>query len=129
MWTAKILTGKLKWDVNANISLNKNKVIKLYNGEDILGGSVSVVALQDNATILREGRPIGQFWGYLENGYDDKGNIKYQDLLLITNKPPPTKLISVIRTLILFMDFNSTLSYKNFELDIFLQGVSWKQFI
>ncbi|MEO5997843.1 MAG: TonB-dependent receptor [Chitinophagaceae bacterium] len=120
---AKILTGKFKWEVNANISFNKNKVIKLYNGEDILGGSVGVVALQDNTTILREGRPIGQFWGYLENGYDDKGNIKYNDLV------PDNKLTNADKTYIgdpnpdFIYGFNSNLSYKNFELDIFLQGV------
>ena len=70
---AQILNGTFRWDVNSNISFNRNKVVKLYNGEDILGGSVSVVALQDNATILREGRPIGQFWGYMEDGYDEIG--------------------------------------------------------
>ncbi|MEO6288693.1 MAG: hypothetical protein ABIO76_02160 [Ginsengibacter sp.] len=119
----KILTGKFKWDVNANISFNRNKVVKLYNGEDILGGSVGVVALQDNTTILREGRPIGQFWGYLEDGYDDKGKIKYKDV------QPDNKLTTADKTYIgdpnpdFIYGFNSTLSYKNFELDMFFQGV------
>jgi len=36
---ARILQGNFKWDVNANISFNRNKVVKLYNGEDILTGS------------------------------------------------------------------------------------------
>ena len=108
--------------MNTNISFNKNKVVKLYNGEDILTGSVGVVALQDNTSILREGRPIGQFWGYLEDGYDDKGKIKYKDL------KPDGKLTNADKTYIgnanpdFIYGFNSNLSYKNFELNIFLQG-------
>src|SRR5690606_13770317 len=62
---ARILQNNFKWDVNANISFNRNKVVKLYNGEDILTGS-GVLALQGTTSILREGRPIGQFFGYLE---------------------------------------------------------------
>ncbi|MGD9556051.1 MAG: TonB-dependent receptor [Mangrovibacterium sp.] len=110
------------WDINANISFNRNKVVKLYNGEDILTGSVSVVALQDNTSILREGQPIGQFWGYLEDGYDDNGKVKYVDL------EPDEKLTSDDKTYIgdynpdFTYGFSSNLKYRNFELNIFLQG-------
>lgn len=119
---AQLMTGAFKWDLNANISFNRNKVIKLNNGEDILGGYVNVVALQDNTNILREGRPIGQFWGYLENGYDESGKIKYQDLT------PDGKLTADDKTYVgdanpdFIYGLNSTMSYKNFELNIFLQG-------
>ena len=118
---AQIFSGKVKWDVNGNISFNKNKVVKLYNGEDILTGS-GVLALQGTTSILREGRPIGQFFGYLEDGYDDKGKIKYVDL------QPDNKLTGEDRTYIgdpnpdFIYGFTSGLSYKNFTLDIFLQG-------
>lgn len=120
---AKILTGNLKWDVNANISVNRNKVVKLYNGQDVLGGNVAVTIVNDVANILREGRPIGQFWGYMEDGYDDKGKIKYKDLdgdggITIKDKtyigdPNPSFIYG----------FNSTLSYRHFDLSFFLQGV------
>ena len=119
---AQLFTDAFKWDINANISFNRNKVVKLYNGEDILTGSVSVVALQDNATILREGRPIGQFWGYIEDGYDDTGKIKNKDL------EPDGKLTAADKTYIgdpnpdFIYGLNSNMSYKNFELTIFLQG-------
>jgi len=119
---AQLFSGNFKWDVNTNISFNRNKVVKLYNGEDILTGSVSVVALQDNATILREGRPIGQFWGYIEDGYDDTGKIKYKDL------EPDGKLTVADKTYIgdfnpdFIYGLNSNMSFKNFELNIFMQG-------
>src|SRR5690606_15554812 len=76
---ARIATGDFKWDVYTNISFNRNKVLSLYNGEDVLTGSVGVIVLQDNVSILREGRPIGQFYGYEEDGYTDEGKIKYKD--------------------------------------------------
>jgi len=121
---AQLFTGVFKWDINANISFNRNKVVKLNNGEDILGGSVNVVALVDNTNILREGRPIGQFWGYMEDGYDDTGKIKYKDL------EPDGKLTIADKTYIgdpnpnFIYGLNSNMSYKNFELNIFIQGTS-----
>jgi TonB-linked SusC/RagA family outer membrane protein len=77
---ARALTGAFTWNINTNVSFNRNKVIKLYGGKDILGGAVNVTAIIDNANILREGQPIGKFWGYVEDGYDDKGKIKYKDV-------------------------------------------------
>ena len=119
---AKIFTGSFQWDINSNISFNRNKVVKLSNGEDILGGYVSVVALQDNTNILREGRPIGQFWGYMEDGYTGNGQIKYKDL------EPDEKLTIADKTYIgdpnpdFTYGLNSNMSYKNFDLNVFLQG-------
>ncbi|WP_229206165.1 TonB-dependent receptor [Dyadobacter fermentans] len=120
----RILTGAFKWDLNANISLNRNKVLKLNDGQDILGGTVNVVVINDVTNILREGRPIGQFWGYMEDGYDEKGKIRYQDTdgdgsITIKDKtyignPNPDFIYGI----------NSNMSYKNFDLTFFIQGVS-----
>ena len=119
----KVFTGAFKWDLNANFSLNRNEVVKLYDGEDILGGYVSTVALQTNVSILSEGHPIGQFYGFKEDGYNDDGRIKYKDIdgvEGITNDdqtfigdPNPDFIYGI----------NSNMSYKNFELSLFLQGV------
>ncbi|MBD2702822.1 TonB-dependent receptor [Spirosoma sp. BT702] len=119
----RILTGEFKWDVNANVSFNRNKVVKLYGGQDVLGGNIGVVVISDVSSILREGRPIGQFWGYVEDGYDDKGKIKYKDIdgdKTISTKdktyignPNPKYIFGV----------NSTMSFKNLELTMFWQGV------
>ncbi|MDP2336054.1 MAG: TonB-dependent receptor [Bacteroidota bacterium] len=119
---AKVLTGSFKWDVNANMSVNRNEVIKLYGGQDILGGFVAVTAVNDNGNILREGQPIGRFWGYIEDGYTETGKIKYLDIDkdgTITSKDktyigdPNPKFI---------YGFNSSMMYKNFVLDFFIQG-------
>ena len=119
---ASVFTGEFKWDLVGNISFNRNKVLKLSNGEDILGAFADVIVLRDNLNILREGRPIGQFWGYLENGYNESGQIRYQDLnadgaITADDKtyigdPNPKYLYGL----------NSIMSYKNFDLTLFFQG-------
>lgn len=118
----KVLTGDFKWDVFGNISFNKNKVVSLHNGEDILGAYVSVLVVGDNVTILREGRPIGQFWGYQEDGYDENGNINFvdQDDNGIINDNDKTYIGDPNPDFI--FGFNSTMNYKNFEFSFFLQG-------
>ena len=119
---ADILNRKFRWNVNTNISFNRNKVVKLYDGKDILGGAINVTAIIDNANILREGQPIGRFWGYVENGYDNNGKVSYLDLDKdgsITEKdktyigdPNPDFIYGL----------TSNMSYKNFEFTFFLQG-------
>lgn len=118
----KILTGTFKWNVNANIAFNRNRVVKLANDQDVLGGRLAQAIVVDDTNILREGRPIGQFYGYVENGYDSKGNIAFKDLDgdgVITQNDrtyignPNPKFI---------YGFSSGLSFKNFELSFFIQG-------
>ena len=119
---AKIATRAFKWDVLSTLSFNRNKVVSLHDGGDILGGFIGVLVVQDNATILREGRPIGQFWGYRENGYDEQGRIKFQDLNNdgVINGDDRTYIGDPNPDFI--YGFNSTMSYGNFELNLFLQG-------
>lgn len=119
---AKILTGAFKWDLFGNIAFNRNRVVSLHNGEDILGAFVNVLVVGDNVTILREGRPIGQFYGFLEDGYTETGQIRFQDLNgdgTINNSdktyigdPNPQFIYGL----------NSTMNYRNFEFSMFIQG-------
>ncbi|WP_206363275.1 TonB-dependent receptor [Sinomicrobium pectinilyticum] len=119
----RILSGSMfEWDLFGNISFNRNKVVSLYNGEDILGASINVLVVGDNATILKEGRPIGQFWGFKEDGYDEGGRIKFQDL------DGDGKITANDKTYIgdpnpkFIYGLNSSMRYKNFELTLFIQG-------
>lgn len=119
---ADVIDRAFKWDVSANLSINRNKVLKLNDGLDILGGTFSISFINDDANILREGQPIGRFWGYVEEGYDENGKIVYKDLdndgaISILDKtyigdPNPDFIYG----------FNSFMSYKNFELTLFIQG-------
>lgn len=119
---ANILTGKFTWNMMGNISFNRNKVLKLSGGEDVPGAFVDVIVLRDNLNILREGRPIGQFWGFKEDGYDETGQIRYMDLdndgaITANDKtyigdPNPDFIYGV----------NSIMSFQNFDLTLFFQG-------
>ena len=68
------------------------------------------------------GQPLGIFYGYLENGYTATGNIKYKDLNgdSLVNGSDKTYIGNPNPKYI--YGFNSDLSYKGFELSIFIQG-------
>jgi len=119
---ARIIERKIKWDINGNISFNRSKVVKLYNSQDILGGYVDMLVFADNVNLLREGKPVGVFYGYTEDGYTEAGAIKYKDMnndglinqqdKTIIGNPNPKFIYGI----------NSTISYKNLELSLFFQG-------
>ncbi|MBC9930932.1 TonB-dependent receptor [Chitinophaga qingshengii] len=117
-----ILKKEVTWNVNANISFNRNKIVKLYNGQDIYGNTFYTGSLNDYVNLLREGQPFGVFYGYVETGYTDKGNLQYADL----NKDG--KISADDKTYIgnpnpdFLYGINSVTSYKGFELSVFIQG-------
>lgn len=119
---AKVLTGQFKWDLFGNIAFNRNRVISLHNGEDILGAFVNVLVVGDNLTILREGRPIGQFYGYLEDGYNENGQIQFVDLNNDGNINDSDKTYIGDPNPQFIYGLNSTMSYNNFEFRFFIQG-------
>jgi TonB-dependent starch-binding outer membrane protein SusC len=116
-----IVDKAFKWDIFAQMSTNKNKVIDI-GGSDIFGSGISL-PFGSPINLAREGQPLGLFFGFKEDGLDDKGQIKYLDLNndgTITNSdqtiigdPYPDFIFSV----------NNNLSYKNFSLNLFLEGV------
>jgi TonB-linked SusC/RagA family outer membrane protein len=50
------------WNISANLTLDKNKVTSLPNGQDILGGTFSDVNIAPNL-IIREGESINSIYG------------------------------------------------------------------
>jgi TonB-linked SusC/RagA family outer membrane protein len=110
------------WNLTANISFNRNKVLKLYNNQDIYGEALYTGSLNDYINLLRPGQPLGIFYGYVETGYLPNGNIKYLDqnndgLINVADKtyigdPNPDFIYGV----------NSVARYKGFEFTLFLQG-------
>ncbi|WP_245949471.1 SusC/RagA family TonB-linked outer membrane protein [Echinicola strongylocentroti] len=119
---AIVLNKAFRWDVKGNISFNRNKVVSLNEGNPILTNYINVVTVADNFSIMEEGRPLGQFWGYQEDGYTEEGNIRYKDL------DGDGEITDSDKTAIgdpnpdFFYGINSTMTYKNFQLDLFLQG-------
>lgn len=139
----RILDKKFKWNVNANVSFNRDKVIKLFNEHPL------IVDLGDKQTIwIREGEPIRQFsslsilgvfkdtedvnshiWTHNESGQSyliqpnaRPGDLKYED---INNDGKIDNKDNVIYGNA-FPKFtyglNNQFKYGNFTFDLFLTG-------
>ncbi len=119
-----ITRPNLNWNIYASAAFNTNEVLELAGGKDILTNFVGILVLSDNIGILREGRPIGQFYGFLEDGYDENGFIKYQDL------DGDGEISDMDKTYIgdpnpdIVFGLNSSLSFMNFDLTFFFQGTA-----
>ncbi len=119
---ANILNGPVQWNVSANLSRSRNKVLKLYGGQDILGSSFYTGNTNDVINLLREGQPMGIFFGYKEIGYNDKGIPVFED------RDKSNSISAIDKTYIgdpnpdFIYGFNTDLSYKGFELSLFIQG-------
>ena len=135
---AKVLTGKFAWNVDLNVSANRNKVLELPDNNDIQygAGPGHMVGL-GNTNILRVGEPVGSFYGWVYDGVyqaGDKflpgagfetiaGGEKFRDL-----NSGDGKLDANDRQIVgnpnpdFIWGFNSDFKYKNFDLNVFFQG-------
>lgn len=112
--------GAFTWKTDFNISFNRNKVTKLdlvpvYRDADIENKGTVI--------IVREGLPLGSFYGYIADGVDpETGAMKYKDLdgngeindadkTVIGNAQPKFTY-----------GINNELKYKNFTLSFLWQG-------
>lgn len=143
------LTGEFTWQTDLNFSVNRNEITELSNDDDIfVPGVLSVPA---GWSILREGEPIGTFYGYLSDGLfqsDEEamtsphlkaqnpkaGDRKYKDLNgrdaqgNLTGQPDGV-IDEADRTIIgdanpdFTWGLTNSFSWKGFDLSIFIQGV------
>ena len=111
-----------KWDISANISLNRNKVGKLPDGEDVYGTKRSITIINDYINLLREGQPIGVFYGYVEDGYDDKGRIQYIDFDNSGRIDEKDKRIIGDPNPDFTFGFTTSFNYRRFSLSAYFQG-------
>ncbi|RDB07264.1 SusC/RagA family TonB-linked outer membrane protein [Runella aurantiaca] len=124
---ARILDGPLKWNVSANLTRNRNKVL------DLDGGTTQERFIT-SYTILKVGEPLGLIKSYIFDGinqtgeailpgYDGRlGGHKIKDLngdgtitsadQTITGNPNPNFIFG----------FSTNVSYKGFDLSAFLSG-------
>jgi TonB-linked SusC/RagA family outer membrane protein len=58
-----INTQNFTWDLATNLTLSKNKVTALYNGQEIIGGSSTDTNIAPNI-IIREGESINSLYGF-----------------------------------------------------------------
>lgn len=141
--TTNIYTDNLQWTTSLNVSTNTPEIVTLIDGADrLLNAAPSYFSRNDGTHILREGEVPGAFWGLVykgvykgetlpegtamrENGTigdpmfadlpDEEGNydgiIDSQDNQIIGD-PTPDFTFGI----------NNNVSYKNFDLNVFIQG-------
>jgi TonB-linked SusC/RagA family outer membrane protein len=142
-------TGALEWKTDLNISANRNKVLELPGGNEIqyASGPSHLVGL-GSSQILREGYPVGSFYGWIYDGVYQEGDTflpgsgfeqvaggeKYRDINGVKDENGNLTgeadgiLNADDRTIIgnpqpkFTWGFNNDFKYKNFDLNIFFQG-------
>lgn len=125
---AMLFEGDFKWDIAANLSVNKNRVLSL-------DGGITTERFVNTYSVLKEGQPLGSFKTYVFDGinqpddeilpgYDGRvGGHKIRDMnqdgqinsadQIITGNPNPKFIFG----------FSTNLSYKHFDFSAFLSGV------
>ena len=138
-----------RWTTNLNFARNRNKVVALSGGSEILGSGAPGYFSGGNTYILREGEALGLFWGLDYQGVYQGGDLPAgtavqessndEDGNPIPGEPLFTEVadeegnfngaIDDNDRMIIGdpnPDFNfgitNTFTYKNFDLNIFFQG-------
>lgn len=129
------LTGELSWETNVTATFNKNKIKDLNSDVPYYINQIN----NSYVTMLSKNYPINVFYGYVTDGIfqnpaevsahavqpgAEPGDIRFRDLnndgvindsdRTVIGNPNPVWLFSM----------NNNLSYKGFELAVFLQGVA-----
>jgi TonB-dependent starch-binding outer membrane protein SusC len=118
--TSQNTVNALKWKTDVNISFNKSKIINLD------GGTIKVGTIPDRGTvaIATEGEELGLFYGYISDGVDPAtGDIIYRDIDSTGDRSDGDLAIIGNANPKFVFGFNNAFSYKNFSLNVFVQGV------
>lgn len=125
--SSKNIVGRdFRWSTDLNISFNKNKVLSIGNNLPFLSGFGSIYE-RGYAIALVPGYGLGEFFGYVAEGVDPQtGDQLYRTKDgKITNyvgtNPSDRQLIGNAQPDFVY-GMTNNLTYKNFDLTIFLQG-------
>ncbi len=115
--------GDFTWNTDFNINFNKNKVLNIV-GTIIHSGAINPAGTTYNLSIVKEGEPLGLFYGYISDGVDPStGMIKFRDLDGNPGITDGDKTIIGNANPDFTYGLTNTFAYKNFTLELFLQGV------
>ncbi|MEQ9219128.1 MAG: TonB-dependent receptor [Cyclobacteriaceae bacterium] len=73
------LVGEFKWDMDVNLSLNRNKILSLPENANpgnyiIYTSSPGHLVGMGDTQILQEGQPVGSFYGWIYDGVYQQGD-------------------------------------------------------
>jgi TonB-dependent starch-binding outer membrane protein SusC len=118
-----IVEGAFTWNTDFNINFNKNKVLDIV-GTTIHSGDVNPAGTTYNLSIVEERKPLGQFYGFIATGVDKQtGMMVYKDLNKDEEITDADKTVIGNANPKFTYGLTNSFAYKNFTLDIFLQGV------
>lgn len=113
--------GNFQWNTDFNISFNKNKLTKL--GLNKVYYYAEMYESKEKAVILKEGLPLGTFFGYISEGVDpETGDIIYRDLNGNGFIDPEDRTTLGNAQPKFIYGMTNTFSYAGFDLSVFLQG-------
>lgn len=127
-----INSPKLGWTTGFNLATYSTEVISLTSGNVSVGTQgvlfqANMGSPGQNSTILvrvKEGEPLGQFWGPVKTGVNTDGTPAFQDLNgdgSFCNCDDDRKVIgNGMPTMTI--GFNNSFTFGNFDLNIFLRG-------
>lgn len=132
-----VVKGDLRWSTDFNLSTNKNQVVALINGADIIGSAAPGYFAGKDTYILREGQAVGLFWGQEYQGVYQGGDVPAGTALvgqfeagdpLFTDVDGDGAITSNDNKIIgdpnpdFTWGLTNNISYKNWDLNIFFQG-------
>lgn len=108
----------LAMTIGAVLSTNRNEVLDLGERDQIITGTVSGAGLSDvSAQIIREGEPLGSFYGPVFLGIENGE----QQFKLDENDNRVREIIGYAQPDFTY-SFHTSLLYKNWDLNVFLRG-------
>lgn len=125
-----VQTKDFQWTTSMNYSTNKNELLSLSNDQFISSGysdqGSTGEPLQTNTHRIQEGQPIGNFWGYKSVDIDENGHWIIEGAdgnpKPISQQQPTDKQIIGNGLPKHYLNWNNSLSYKNFDLNITMRG-------
>ena len=112
---------EFRWTTDFNISFNKNEVKKL--GLNKVYYYASTYTTGEPAIVLKEGLPLGSFYGYISNGVDpETGDLMYVDVSDNGSIGPEDRTVIGCAQPKFIYGFTNDFSYKGITLSIFFQG-------
>jgi TonB-linked SusC/RagA family outer membrane protein len=117
------IEGTFSWSTDFNISFNSNRLEKLELQKVYYDAETTDAFHQTKVVRNEPGRSLGGFYGYISDGVDtETGELRYRDI------NQDGKLTATDRTYIgdpnpdFVYGLTNTLSWKNLNLNIFIQG-------
>ena len=116
-------TGAFEWSTDFNISFNKNK-LKSLELQQIYYEAETTDAFHQMRVVRNEpGRSLGGFYGYISDGVDpETGELMYRDINEDGKVTASDKTYIGDPNPLFIYGLTNNLSYKNFNLNIFIQG-------